>query len=1250
MGVSRFFRWLSERWPCIFTTMTMETAPPTDNFFLNLNPVLQEAALHSGGHGDIPAILRHIESTIEKLVITIRPKQLIFITMDGVTPIAKLNQHRSKKFKIGENMKLAAAAATRRGEVLKSFDLNSITPGTAFMVDLTSHLKSLIRAKIKDDPCWPSKVIFSGCDVTGEADQKILDYLRSMKNSGHWRPNQRHCFYGLDAHTIMVSLVIHEPHCFLFKESSSRPKGSKGPAAREMLETHKQEDFISCSISLLRDYLEMELKIALPRSYKLDIERAIDDFVLFCVLSGNDFLPSLECLDGMDLLLENLIESYKAKLPSFGNGCYITNIGRIDGGRLQRVLEHCSKNEEIRITNQLRAISDGHGTVDGRQIHRDFLFTSNRAARDIFNASVTPEEAIEAWKQRHYTEKLQMESPSMTPKIVSSYFEGLNWMMRYFYRGLPSWTWYYPYHYAPMMSDLKNMDPAKVIFEMGASLSPLHHLMAVLPRASYKLVPRILQPLMTDPKSPLAPYYPNDCKVDIEGKRVEREAVVLLPFYNEQRLRLVVSKIPGSEFSREEVNRMRQGHSVIFTSDSGLIRIHLNEGVSCRDEQLKSQFKQLNELTLSSLKVFRSELPAGSAIDKNSPNGYWSLKSLNAQFHLEKIGVCLFSYPSDRASLKLTLPPPMTLSCLDSILGRLVYIDWPSLRIARVIQVETSQTITTSKSKGSDRNACFLERGTYACQETSISRQNCKEEDWVHRGQQISREILEKKGIDCGKVEVLLAVKPINGCLRCGLDQIQEKHGSVEICPLQAVLLENPYPHHVAELLEEHRLELSPHDRLLYVGDDHPGTVATVLEDKHRLSERTHVSNSNQSASPNSQTLQVSLQPQSLEILGALKEAQKLLRSNGEQYYPSGAVAARLGVTPQGLSRITGSLWVSTGIERHEVGLAVKLGSKNMCVVGFVRSSPNGTGWEYTEGLIRILESYRQSSNWVFEAVDATPEGGEINLTSVFPQFTEENLNGMVKRTKQWLGGLPLSGRPLISADAKVGSIRAIEEAIEIQKNCIMTTPKAFKTQLSKSMLVPPVDRSSIASREAGGEMLIGDLVAYIGSTVIGFGTLGIVIGVLSQEVEVLFPTGVLTSLSMFGDSTRNQSCLVPSIALVNISVLVGEPRVHVMHYSAANSIAQSHRSKSSLPYRNNNNNNVQFHAPSGNRRRWSGTPQWSHNEVIGNHPHPMIQVRPMMALGNYGSGVFIPGLPPMPGNLAGHPSPYMNYSMTPRY
>ena len=47
-----------------------------------------------------------------------------------------------------------------------------------------------------------------------------------------------------------------------------------------------------CNVAcrLVRDYLELEFKeTALP--FPFDVERIVDDFVLFCMLIGNDFLP-----------------------------------------------------------------------------------------------------------------------------------------------------------------------------------------------------------------------------------------------------------------------------------------------------------------------------------------------------------------------------------------------------------------------------------------------------------------------------------------------------------------------------------------------------------------------------------------------------------------------------------------------------------------------------------------------------------------------------------------------------------------------------------------------------------------------------------------------------------------------------------------------------------------------------------------------------------------------------------------------
>ena len=39
-------------------------------------------------------------------------------------------------------------------------------------------------------------------------------------------------------------------------------------------------------------------------------------------------------------------------------------------------------------------------------------------------------------------------------EMTKHYIEGLQWVLYYYYRGCPSWNWYYRYHYAPRISDI----------------------------------------------------------------------------------------------------------------------------------------------------------------------------------------------------------------------------------------------------------------------------------------------------------------------------------------------------------------------------------------------------------------------------------------------------------------------------------------------------------------------------------------------------------------------------------------------------------------------------------------------------------------------------------------------------------------------------------------------------------------------------------------------------------------------------
>lgn len=157
------------------------------------------------------------------------------------------------------------------------------------------------------------------------------------------------------------------------------------------------------------------------------------------------------------------------------------------------------------------------------------------------------------------------------------YVRGLAWVLRYYFQGVPSWTFYYPYHYAPLATDLIGLGTAWGYdaheishFELGEPFAPLEQLLAVLPPLSAPALPPPLSELMTSPTSPLVDCYPTKLQLDLNGQSAAWKAVILLPFLDAGRLRAVFSE-HKSVLSDADRARNRFGPTYIYLHASDIL-------------------------------------------------------------------------------------------------------------------------------------------------------------------------------------------------------------------------------------------------------------------------------------------------------------------------------------------------------------------------------------------------------------------------------------------------------------------------------------------------------------------------------------------------------------------------------------------------------------------------------------------------------------------------------------------------------
>jgi 5'-3' exoribonuclease 2 len=197
---------------------------------------------------------------------------------------------------------------------------------------------------------------------------------------------------------------------------------------------------------------------------------------------------------------------------------------------------------------------------------------SNNPKYNTADPDNAPPDTVRLWEEgyadRYYEQKFHVapDNIEFRHKVARSYVEGLSWVLAYYLQGCPSWTWYYPYHYAPFAADFVDLDKMSVKFEKGTPFKPYEQLMGVFPASSKHAIPESFHSLMTDENSDIIDFYPEDFDLDLNGKKQSWKAVVLLPFIDEKRLLdSMGTKYPL--LSAEEHARNALGKDALLLSD-----------------------------------------------------------------------------------------------------------------------------------------------------------------------------------------------------------------------------------------------------------------------------------------------------------------------------------------------------------------------------------------------------------------------------------------------------------------------------------------------------------------------------------------------------------------------------------------------------------------------------------------------------------------------------------------------------------
>lgn len=483
MGIPSYFSHIIKNYPNVL--IKFEKLFIVNNLFLDSNSIIYDCIRdikYNNNNNDyekklINAVCKKIEDYIQQ----ISPNNLVYISFDGVAPVAKLNQQKNRRYKSWFINNYDSSSDSKI-----YWDSTAITPGTDFMNKLNLQLKYHFRSHI---PYKVKKIIISGSDEPGEGEHKIFEYIRI----NHEKIKDEKCvIYGLDADLIMLSInhlnLIN--NMYLFRETPDFIKSIDNSLDPNLL--------YIIDIPVFKDNLVYYLNYDKIPEEEYEKNR-VYDYIFLCFLLGNDFLPHFPALNIRTNGIDIILETYRNILGK-GKKNIINSNKEIQWKNFKLLINELANNEEEYIITEHRKrnkleknkikFNEKESKFDKEMLH---IPIKERFVEKYINP------LDKYWESRYYDMLFDIDTiDDLKKKEISlNYLEGLEWTWYYYSSDCLDWRWKYNYHYPPLLCDLvkyipyfdtrlietKNKNPVKEYIQLSY----------VLPKQSLYLLPRKIE-------------------------------------------------------------------------------------------------------------------------------------------------------------------------------------------------------------------------------------------------------------------------------------------------------------------------------------------------------------------------------------------------------------------------------------------------------------------------------------------------------------------------------------------------------------------------------------------------------------------------------------------------------------------------------------------------------------------------------------------------------------------------------------